>query len=75
MPMYEFTCKSCEGRFEELIFNERDEKDLACPSCGSQKVERALSAFAISMKGGSGQSLPSCPSTGAPCGKAGGGFS
>ncbi len=75
MPMYEYKCSKCETLFEELIYNSDDEKDLACPECGNKKVERALSAFAISMGGGGGANLPTCPSSGAPCGKAGGGFS
>jgi len=67
MPMYEFRCGKCDARFEELVYNARDEKAVVCPECGSPKVSRALSSFAISMKGGSCAALPSCPSDGSPC--------
>ena len=45
MPVYEFACESCGHRFEELVGSHvgLDASDVACPECGSAKVERLLS--------------------------------
>lgn len=59
MPIYEYSCKSCDHRFEELVFSDADEAELACPACDSGKLERLISGFAFKssgspLKGGSG---------------------
>ncbi|HEU5142253.1 MAG TPA: zinc ribbon domain-containing protein [Solirubrobacterales bacterium] len=41
MPIYEFECKGCGRRFEELVHAEAT--DLACPDCGSTRTSRLLS--------------------------------
>ena len=41
MPIYEFECKTCGERFEELASNET--RGLACPACGSEETRRLLS--------------------------------
>jgi len=41
MPVYEFECKACGSRFEELMPSETE--SLACPSCGSKQARRLLS--------------------------------
>ena len=66
--MYEYHCKTCGNRFEELIRNKTDEDSTACPSCGSFDKEKMLSAFAAGGKGSSAGSF-----AGASCGS--GGFS
>jgi putative FmdB family regulatory protein len=40
MPIYEFDCRSCGARFEELV---RSGATAACPNCGSDDVERRFS--------------------------------
>ena len=40
MPIYEFSCKACGARFEELVARDAT---AACPECGSAEVERLLS--------------------------------
>jgi len=45
MPLYEYECKSCGARFEQLIFN-RGTK-VTCKACGGKKVVQLLSTFAI----------------------------
>ena len=40
MPIYEFECSKCGARFEELV---RAGEKSACPSCGSEEVERRYS--------------------------------
>lgn len=48
MPVYEFECKECNRKFEEVISVdawEKKQKDgFACPKCGSKNVEEVLSA-------------------------------
>jgi len=64
MPIYEYKCKQCGETFEEFQnVNEGNEK-LVCPSCGTTKPERIMSAFA-SAGGSKGESAsPSCSPTG-----------
>ena len=52
MPMYEFSCRDCDKKFEELIFTTSDEEEVTCPSCKSTKVAKQLSAFAVGSNGG-----------------------
>ena len=45
VPIYEFVCESCGHRFEELVGSPgRRADEVACPECGSAKVERQLSS-------------------------------
>jgi putative FmdB family regulatory protein len=44
MPLYEYTCRGCGNRFELLV---RKADVPACPSCGSQDLEKLLSGPAI----------------------------
>ena len=43
MPLYDFHCRDCGERFEELA---SPGETAPCPVCGSPDVERVLSAFA-----------------------------
>jgi len=47
MPIYEYGCSRCGRRFEELVRRPAEEK-VACPACGSARVERRPSTFAVS---------------------------
>jgi putative FmdB family regulatory protein len=72
MPLFEFTCRRCQTPFEELVsLAELEAGDVRCPSCGSPKVERALSAFNTGTSSSSA-GMPPC-ATGGGCGT--GGFS
>jgi len=68
MPIFEFACRQCGHRFEELI---RGTPSAECPSCGSDDPEKLLSATAAHVSGSSGK-LPvtsACPPADAPpCG-------
>jgi len=46
MPMYEFVCRKCGKRFEELRPPRLETFGLTCPACASTKVEKVLSSFA-----------------------------
>ena len=49
VPIYEFSCKTCAERFEELVSASAAE-EVACPGCGSSEVERVFSTFATEWK-------------------------
>jgi putative FmdB family regulatory protein len=42
VPIYEFECEECGGRFEELVA--ADAVPPACASCGSARTRRLLSS-------------------------------
>jgi putative FmdB family regulatory protein len=43
MPIYEFECEGCGGRFEELVSPAPGA--TACPECGSTRTRRLISAI------------------------------
>ncbi len=44
MPIYEYTCTTCEHRFERLRPMDRMDDDAPCPECEGE-AERSLSVF------------------------------
>ncbi len=70
MPIYEYRCERCESHFDVLQRGDEEKKDLRCPKCGHEKVEKQFSAFATT-GGSSGISASSRSSS--SCGS--GGFS
>jgi putative FmdB family regulatory protein len=49
MPLYEYTCRSCQNDFEALV---RSDETPACPSCGGEKLEKRFSVPAAHTSGG-----------------------
>lgn len=47
MPIYEYSCPNCKGRFSKLVQGFNEPVGLACPRCGSTEVRRAVSRFAV----------------------------
>ncbi len=47
MPIYEYACQECRRRSSFLIMNPRHPGSLVCRHCGSSKLERLLSRFAV----------------------------
>jgi putative FmdB family regulatory protein len=47
MPIYEYQCTHCTGRFQRLVAGFRDPDDLSCPRCGAVDVRKAVSRFAF----------------------------
>jgi len=59
MPLFEYECKKCGHRFEELVSSSAA-KPPKCPKCSSTKTQRLMSTFSASFhESGSGSS--SCP--------------
>jgi putative FmdB family regulatory protein len=46
MPIYEYLCPACNGKFQKLVRGFADPEGLACPRCGNAEVRRAVSRFA-----------------------------
>lgn len=48
MPIYEYTCKSCQHQFEALV---RKDDVPKCASCGSADLERLFSMPTVNSEG------------------------
>ncbi len=60
MPIYEFKCAKCGNDFEELVRTKGQR--VACPKCGSAKIDRKLSVFgAVISKSSSSCDREACP--------------
>jgi len=60
MPIFEFECLDCGVEFEKLVWRSAAVSDVACPVCGSTKVDEKVSTFASLAKGSSsGSCAPS----------------
>ncbi len=46
MPIYEYACRACNGRFQKLVRGFSTPPDLACPRCQSHDLHRIISRFA-----------------------------
>ena len=68
MPIYEYTCKSCDAKFEQLVRSMNGQASVKCPECGSSKTARALSVFATVSESSKDTALPS---QGPVCGRCG----
>jgi putative FmdB family regulatory protein len=45
MPTYEFLCPKCQKEFNvTMTIREREEKQPACPACGSTDLETVFSS-------------------------------
>lgn len=67
MPIYEYTCKSCEKTFEHLHRSMNDDGKIKCPECGSSKTARTFSVFAVGAEAPKASSTPP-----GACGRCGG---
>ena len=62
MPMFDFECRECKERFEEIVSSD---SHVVCPVCGSDEVAKLWSPFAVGRGGGSTtRSAPSFPAGG-----------
>jgi putative FmdB family regulatory protein len=47
MPIYEYVCPECNGRFQKLVQGFSDPPGRACPRCNGTQVRRAVSRVAV----------------------------
>ena len=70
MPIYEYTCQSCQTRFDQLVRSMSNTDPQKCPKCGSAKTVRALSVFAVGAesagKSSAAADAPMCGRCGGP---------
>lgn len=63
MPLFEFECRNCSYKFEDLV--SASQTTVACPKCSSTDTRKLLSVFAASTGGSSSATpcgQPSCGS-------------
>jgi len=66
MPIFEYQCRKCGARFEKLVSSA--DAAATCKKCGSARVEKLLSVFAV-VGGGRSNAAPEsgpCGACGAP---------
>ncbi|MCH9649300.1 MAG: zinc ribbon domain-containing protein [Deltaproteobacteria bacterium] len=56
MPLYEYSCRDCGHRFEQLQALGAGAEGLSCPQCGAEHLEKVFSTFASTVAGGFGAS-------------------
>lgn len=68
MPIYEYTCRQCNTKFEQLVRTMNGADKFKCPECGSSKTARALSVFAVGPEGprSAASDAPTCGRCGGP---------
>ena len=47
MPLYDYRCASCGGRFEILCAPSAREEKAVCPVCGGRDVTQVFGAFRV----------------------------
>jgi len=47
MPIYEFRCQACRRRVQILTLRVSEKVDPVCEHCGSRKLDRLMSRFAM----------------------------
>ncbi len=64
MPIYEYECRDCGRQFETIVY--RTSSAVTCDSCGSTRVEKRYSAFAVGASNSlSSEAPPGCTTCGA----------
>jgi putative FmdB family regulatory protein len=53
MPIYEYECPACGGKFELLRSITDNDNEIKCPKCGAEKPRRTVSMFSTTSSGGS----------------------
>ena len=67
MPMYDYRCRECGHKFEELIFSWDEDKEIVCPKCSAKELEQLMGAPATIGSSSSNLSMaercnvPDCP--------------
>jgi len=57
MPIFEFRCKKCCYKFEELVLKNSELNDIKCPKCESKEVEKLISVFGFRSTGSNGETI------------------
>ena len=57
MPIYEYKCKKCGAVFEQIVAANATDK-VSCAKCGSNIVQKIISAASLRLSSNSGGSIP-----------------
>jgi putative FmdB family regulatory protein len=58
MPVYEYVCRDCGGKFEAYVRSWSEA--VACPACRSADLEKLLSTFAMTGTDGGARASGGC---------------
>lgn len=47
MPLYDYRCERCGGRFEILCASSAREEKAVCPTCGGRDVTQTFGGFQV----------------------------
>jgi len=67
MPIYEYICRECGYKFEQLVASMRNRTLPLCPKCQGRAKRQVSSVFAAHSRGNS----PACGGRADSCGLAG----
>lgn len=62
MPIYEFQCKRCQERFEQLTSSNYDPQAISCPVCSEVNPRRLVSTFGFKGSKSSSSQAKNCSS-------------
>jgi len=62
MPIYDFRCREC-GKVSEILVRSAADQAVRCPDCGSQSMERLISASYMIKMGASAPGTTCCGRT------------
>jgi putative FmdB family regulatory protein len=68
MPLYEYQCQECDGRFDRLVRSTGAAASVTCDRCESPNVRRLVSSFASFVGGMDDPVTPRAASGGGCCG-------
>ena len=68
MPLFEFSCNSCDQSFEELLRSSETISDVICPVCGSNEIRKKMPRIASRLGVTGGFSLGASASAGCSTG-------
>ena len=60
MPVYDYRCDGCGTTYDILHKGREVVEDVVCPSCGSARHTRLISAPAVNTKGNQPDPVPPC---------------
>ncbi|HEY7713202.1 MAG TPA: zinc ribbon domain-containing protein [Candidatus Binatia bacterium] len=67
MPIFEYSCRKCNHRFETIVLAKQEK--ITCPKCASSSLEKQLSVFSSPASGqDASPSAGACVCTPQTCG-------
>ncbi len=58
MPIYEYKCKKCDTVFEQITLSKDGNEKVICSKCGSNIVQKVISAASLKLSSSSSGSIP-----------------